>query len=235
MQQLLRRTVAGRVAVAAVTECSDGDIRPDLVDHDELRRRQIGLTGSVWAMLDEVHGTDVIDIDRLDDCRWPIAATGDALLADRFDQPVAVWVADCAPIALFATNGTGRVVIHAGWRGLAGGVIDQAIDALESSGTTTAIAVLGPCIHQCCYEFGLDDLAQVALGVGVPAAELEGVTAWGSRALDVPSAVRAALARRGIALDVVGACTGCDRRFRSHRRRGESERHALVAWFEEMT
>ena len=37
----------------------------------------------------------------------------------------------------------------------------------------------------------------------------------------------------GIDLDVVGVCTGCDLRFRSHRRRVDLERHAMVAWFEE--
>jgi polyphenol oxidase len=52
-------------------------------------------------------------------------------------------------------------------------------------------------------------------------------------ALDVPAAVRAGLARRAIELDVAGTCTGCDRRFRSHRRRAELERHALVVWFED--
>ena len=231
MEQLLRREVAGRVAVACVTETRDGDIRPDRVDADVLRRRQVGLTGAPWAMLDEVHGIDVIDIDARHS--WPIAGTGDVLMADRSDHLLAVWVADCAPIALFGANGTARVVIHAGWRGLADGVIDAALDALESSGTSAAIAVLGPCIHACCYEFGNDDLEQVALGVGVAADRLTGTTSWGTRALDVPSAVEAALWRRGVTLDVVGACTGCDRRFRSHRRRAEPERHALIAWFEE--
>ncbi len=104
-----------------------------------------GLTGATWVMLDEVHGTDVIDIDAGDS--WPIAGTGDVLMADRSDQQLAVWAADCAPIALFGANGTARVVIHAGWRGLADGIIDVALDALESSGTHAAIAVLGPCIH----------------------------------------------------------------------------------------
>jgi hypothetical protein len=155
------------------------------------------------------------------------------LLAERSDATLAVWVADCAPIALFGANGTSRVVAHAGWRGLAGGVLDVAIDALESTGTTVAAAVLGPCIHPCCYEFAGGDLDQVAAGVGASSSDVVGVTAWGTRALDVPGAVATGLARRGVALDNEGPCTGCDLRFRSHRRRAELERHALVAWFEE--
>jgi copper oxidase (laccase) domain-containing protein len=95
-----------------------------------------------------------------------------------------------------------------------------------------AVAVLGPCIHACCYEFGADDLERVAAGVGVDTDAVVGTTAWGSRALDVPAAVRAGLARRGVRLDAIGSCTGCDDRFHSHRRRAESGRHALVSWFE---
>jgi copper oxidase (laccase) domain-containing protein len=112
-------------------------------------------------------------------------------------------------------------------------VIDVAVDALESTGTTVEVAVLGPCIHACCYEFGSVDLDHVAAGVGVAASAVTGSTAWGARALDVPAAVAAGLSRRGLALDVAGACTGCDDRFRSHRRRADLERHAVVAWFEE--
>jgi copper oxidase (laccase) domain-containing protein len=233
MEHLLRREVAGRLAVAAVTECDDGDIRPDRVDAAVLRDRQIGLTGSSWVMLDEVHGTDIVTVNGAERWAWPIAGSGDVLVADRSDAQLAVWVADCAPIALFGANGTTRVVIHAGWRGLARGVIDVGVDALESTGTNVAIAVLGPCIHACCYEFGAGDLQQVAAGVRGPVSDLTGATAWGTPALDVPAAVTIALERRGITLDVAGVCTGCEQRFRSHRRRGESERHAVIAWFEE--
>jgi polyphenol oxidase len=233
MHQLLRRHIAGRVAVAAVTECADGDVHPERVDVDTLRHRQLALTGSRWVMLDEVHGVELVSVDALATVEWPLAATGDVLVADRSGEMLAVWVADCAPLALFGANGTSRVVAHAGWRGLADGVIDVAVDAIESTGTRVDAAVLGPCIHACCYEFGADDLERVAAGVGAPVSAVTGSTAWGTRALDLPAAVAEGLARRGVALDIVGTCTGCDRRYRSHRRRADVERHALVAWFEE--
>ena len=171
MQELLRRDIDGRIAVAAVTECSDGDVHPELVDADTLWLRQLALTGDRWVMLDEVHGVDVVAVDSLDDVAWPLAGTGDVLVADRSSETLAVWVADCAPLALFGANGTTRVVAHGGWRGLADGVIDVAVDALESTGTQVAAAVLGPCIHPCCYEFGAADLERVAArrrGVGAP-------------------------------------------------------------------
>lgn len=233
MHELLRRDVADRVAVVAVSERGDGDVHPERVDADALRRRQIDLTGAAWVMLDEVHGTDVVAIDALSVVEHPLAGTGDVMLAERCDAPVAIWAADCAPLALFGADGATRVVAHAGWRGLAAGVLDVAVDALESTGTTVAAAVLGPCIHGCCNEFGSVDLELVANGVGAEVAAVTSATSWGTPSLDVPAAVTAGLARRGIGLDVVGSCTGCDRRFRSHRRRIEPERHALVAWFED--
>lgn len=233
MEELLRRNVGGRNAVAVVTERCDGDVHPEQVDPDTLRQRQLRLTGAPWVMLDEVHGIDVVVVDASSSAAWPLAGTGDVLLADGSDEMLAVWVADCAPIALFGANGTSRAVAHGGWRGLAGGVIDVAVDAIEATGTTVAAAVLGPCIHACCYEFGSADLDAVAAGVGASASVVAASTRWGSRALDVPAAVAAGLARRGIELDVVGACTGCELRFRSHRRRADLERHALVAWFED--
>ena len=233
MEELLRCDVGGRVAVAAVTERADGDVHPERVDANELARRQRGLTGTTWVMLDEVHGTDVVVVHADSAPPWPVAGAGDVLLADRARVTLAVWAADCAPIALFGASGESWVVAHGGWRGLAAGVIDVAIDALESTGTSVAVAVLGPCIHACCYEFGSVELARVASGVGVTATAVTGSTAWGARALDVPAAVAAGLSRRGVALDVAGACTGCDGRFRSHRRRADLERHAVVAWYEE--
>jgi copper oxidase (laccase) domain-containing protein len=231
--ELFRRDVDGRVAVVVATECSDGDVHPESVDAETLRHRQLAATGRRWVMLDEVHGVEVVAIDSLATVSWPIAGTGDVLAADWSDATLAVWVADCAPVALFGANGTSRAVAHAGWRGLAAGVLDVAIDAVETTGTDVVAAVLGPCIHPCCYEFGTADLDRVAFGVGASASDLRGSTQWGTRALDVPAAVAAGLARRGIALDAVGPCTGCDRRFRSHRRRADPERHALVAWFED--
>jgi copper oxidase (laccase) domain-containing protein len=232
MQELLRRDIDGRTAVAAVTECADGDVHPEVVDADTLWRRQLALTGNRWVMLDEVHGVEVVAVDSLDVIAWPLAGTGDVLVAERSGETLAVWVADCAPLALFGADGATRVVAHGGWRGLANGVIDIAVDALESTGTQVAAAVLGPCIHPCCYEFGAADLELVAHGVGASPSDVTGSTSWGTRALDVPAAVSAGLARRGVEIDVAGSCTGCDRRFRSHRRRADLERHALVVWFE---
>jgi copper oxidase (laccase) domain-containing protein len=233
MLELLRRQLAGRVALAVVTERDDGDVHPERVEADILLRRQIALTDARWVMVDQVHGTDVVIVDDPVVTAHPLTGIGDVILVEGAAAQVAIWAADCAPIALFGSNGAALAVAHAGWRGLADGVLDVAVDALESTGATVAAAVLGPCIHGCCNEFGSADLDRVAAGVGAERNDIVSTTEWGTPGLDVPTAVARGLDRRGVTLDVVGACTGCDDRFRSHRRRDDVERHALIAWFEE--
>jgi copper oxidase (laccase) domain-containing protein len=226
--ELLRRPVAGRTAVVVATERCDGDLHATAVPSPVLVERQLAVTGRRWVMLDEVHGTvvhactaaDVADADR------PVAAEGDVLVGSG-DPALAVWVGDCAPVVLVGDDGT-LVACHAGWRGLAAGVLDVAVDALDRP---VVAAVLGPCIHPCCYEFGADDLATVARALGVDAAAVTGTTSAGAVALDIPAAVRAGLARRGVTVEVAGSCSRCDDRWFSHRR-GDPGRHAVVAWTE---
>jgi copper oxidase (laccase) domain-containing protein len=147
---------------------------------------------------------------------------------------LAVWSADCAPIVLIGDDGC-VVAAHGGWRGLAAGVVDVAIDAVLGRGAQVAGAVLGPVIHPCCYAFGADEMGQLAAGVHTPVEHVAGRTSSGELALDVPAAVRRALSARGVELDVVGPCTGCDGRWFSHRVRGEAERQATVVSIEETT
>jgi polyphenol oxidase len=214
--------------LVGATDRTDGDFHPGRVAADDLRHRQRGLVGSPWVMLDQQHGAVVVDVASVPAIPWPLAAAGDVLVAPVGDtRPLAVWAADCAPIVLLGADGT-RVVAHAGWRGLAAGAIDAAADAV---GAVDA-AVLGPCIHRCCYEFAMSDLGALSISVALDLDQVCGQTSWGAPALDVPATVAALLARRGIELDVSGACTGCDERFHSHRRRGDVARHAVVTWVE---
>ena len=231
MLELLRRPIGGRELVVAVTERVDGDVHPIDVPEDELRERQLALTGAPWTMTDQVHGVATLLVD--DTLAWTnVAGTADVVVVREPTRPVAVWAADCASMVLVDTEASMLVGVHAGWRGLAGGVIDAGVDAIESAGRDAGVAVLGPSIHACCYEFGAADLRAVAAGVGAAVPDVAAMTTNGRVGLDTVAAVHAGLERRGIGLDAVGACTGCDLRWFSHRRRAEPARHAVVAWFE---
>jgi hypothetical protein len=231
MLELLRYDLGGRRGVVVVSERSDGDLHPVQVPHETLVARQMAATGNRWVMLDQVHGVETYRC-RADTPLTSIVGVGDVLVGEapadgRGARPVAVWAADCAVVMLFDRQGV-PVACHAGWRGLAAGVIDVAVAAVGRP----VVAVLGPCIHPCCYEFGERELSQVADGVGVPVDAVAATTSSGALALDVPAAVAAALGRHDIDVVIGGACTACDGRWFSHRS-GDIERHAMVGWSED--
>lgn len=230
MLELLRRDLESCVAVVTVSERSDGDLHPVQVPHGVLAARQIAATAGRWVMLDQVHGVRMYRSGPGTPLT-SVVGVGDVLVGEepvggRVTRPVAVWAADCAPVMLFDRHGV-PVACHAGWRGLAAGVIDVAVAAASPP----VVAILGPCIHPCCYEFGERELACVAAGVGVGVDAVAAQTSSGALALDVPAAVTAALARHDIDVVIGGACTACDGRWYSHRR-GDVERHAMVGWSE---
>lgn len=212
------------------TERADGDVHPERVNPDQLVTRQLRTTGARWAMLDEVHGVEVVRVDAAPS-DGVLAGVGDVLVTDRPDVQIAVWTADCAPILLFADDGT-VVGAHGGWKGLAEGVVDVAVDEAQRNGGRVVASVVGPAIGPCCYEFGLDELRAVAAGVHATAEAIGGRTRTGSLALDVGAAVGSALELHNIAVDVWGPCTGCDDRWFSHRVRADTGRHATVAMLE---
>jgi polyphenol oxidase len=222
------------VRVVASTR-ADGSFHLDRVHADQLERRRRTLVDLPWTMLDEVHGVTVVEVTTPGEGdRTP----GDVLVTGLSGAALGVWAGDCAPVVLVGEHGR-FAVAHAGWRGLASGVLDVAVDAVGHDGRAdpsradhrgVVTALLGPCIGPCCYEFGPSDLAAVAVGVGTDPAAITASTSTGGVALDVPAAVAAGLARHGIALDVLPGCTGCGDRHFSHRVRGDHGRHVLVAW-----
>jgi hypothetical protein len=129
-----------------------------------------------------------------------------------------VFVADCLPIALRGPGGL--AMVHAGWRGLADGILGSAAEAVEATS-----AAIGPGIGPCCYEVGDEvlgafaDLGEVAQG----------------RMLDLPEIARRRLAQAGVErVESAGLCTSCEPElFFSHRRdQGRTGRQAGIAWLE---
>ncbi len=134
---------------------------------------------------------------------------GDGLWSDEPGEPMLAFSADCLPIAVARTDGERRLaVLHAGWRGLAEGVVAAGVAALGDGPTA---AVVGPAIGPCCYEVG-DEVASLFD---------EDLTV--SHRLDLWTAAERALLRAGVArVDRVDVCTRCDERFFSHRRSGRA-------------
>lgn len=130
-----------------------------------------------------------------------------------------VFVADCLPVALAGPKGV--AMVHAGWRGLAGGIVAAGAEAV---GATSA--AIGPGIGPCCYEVGEEVLGAFSdLGDGIA----------NGRMLDLPEAARRLVARAGVErVESAGLCTSCEQElFFSHRRDdGRTGRQAGVAWLE---
>lgn len=229
MLNLHTTTVGGYRVRVVCTERVEGDMHPVRAHPDDLARRQRAVTGTTWPMLDQVHGLGVVRVHS-HTAPFPV---GDIAVSAAGGSPVAVWAADCAPLALIGSDG--RVgVVHAGWRGLSTGVVGAGVSAIAGQGITVDAAVLGPVIHPCCYEFPAAEIARVASSLGCDEANLTGTTSWGTIAFDVPAAVQCALGAQGLSLVACGPCTGCDRRWFSHRRRCDLGRHALIAWSEQL-
>jgi YfiH family protein len=132
-----------------------------------------------------------------------------------------VLTADCLPVALHAPGAV--AMVHAGWRGLAGGVLAEGVAALRDLGAHGPVqAAIGPGAGPCCYEVG-DEVREAF--ADVPGAEH-------GRNVDLKAVAAARLRAAGVEeiLDA-GLCTMCDERFFSHRRdRGTTGRQGGLAW-----
>lgn len=208
---------------------ADGDFHldPARTEPDGLlaldgRRR--ALVDAAWTQPDEVHGRDVLVVEHPGQHDLAVA---DAVVTRVDHAVIGIWTGDCAPVALVGDDGT-IAGVHAGWRGAAGGVLGATIEQMRAFGAGRIRAVLGPCIHACCYEFGDDDLRALVERFG-PA--VSGVDRRGRGALDMPALVAAVLRADGVELDDRSVCTGChaDDYF-SHRVRAERSRQIMAVW-----
>jgi polyphenol oxidase len=197
----------------------------------------LGLAGVPWAIARQAHSARVL---RVGDGRSlgqgppeakPPVGEGDGLVTAAPGVVLVVLTADCAPV-LLADPAAGVVgAVHAGWRGLAAGVVEEGVAALAALGADPAatVGLVGPAVGGCCYEVGAD--VRAAVGDRYPAALA--TTRDGRPSLDPAAAAAAALAAAGVGeVRVAGECTfDLDERFFSHRRdRGVTGRQVgLVA------
>jgi YfiH family protein len=174
-----------------------------------------------WVWLRQVHGARVVDAT---DARRT-EQEADASVTTTPALPLAIVTADCAPVVI--ANDSACAAVHAGHRGLFTGVVEASVAAVEARGTGSVRAFLGPCIRSECYEFGAEALEPFVERFGK---DVAATTLSGRAALDIPAAVRAALARAGVTQLVdSGECTSHTPGYFSFRRDGTADRQVTVA------
>lgn len=235
---MIERLVPAGEGLVARVRCSqrpDGDFRCDAgtgpgPDHRRrLERRRQGLMVGEWTWLKQVHGAGVVVVTEPGGGAGSVA--DGAVTAVINEVVLALHTADCAPVVVAGDGAVG--VAHAGWQGVVAGVINEVVQALRSltpgSGGAGLRAVVGPLIRPSAYEFGPAELAALSDAVG---RDVASVTSWGAPALDLASAVRAALSAAGVSeVEDLGFDTS-DECFFSHRVRGDLARQATAVRLE---
>jgi YfiH family protein len=178
----------------------------------ELLADVAGIDTASLAMGWQVHGTDVKEWDEPPDGELDKV---DGHITGRADLALLVLVADCLPVAL--AGGEQVAMVHCGWRGLAGGILANAVARFEQP----PAAAVGPGIGPCCYQVG-DEVRE----------QFEDRFADG-RMLDLRAIADHALRTAGVErIEHVDLCTSCrEDLFFSHRRdAGVTGRQGGLVW-----
>lgn len=185
------------------------------------------------AWLSQVHGIDVIDAAAVTD-EQPEA---DASIASASGVICAIMTADCLPVLFADLDGKVVGAAHAGWRGLAAGVLGETIRAMRAAGAGEITAWLGSAIGPAAFEVG-DDVRN-AFVVAIPSAPENAAAAFvpyagrpGKYLADINALARLMLAVDGVTRVSGGEhCTATEAdRFYSYRRDGVTGRQASLIW-----
>lgn len=184
-----------------------------------LQRIEPGAPPVAWAR--QIHSATALP------ARRGACGEGDALFTSESGLALSVVTADCVPVLLAGPGGLAAV--HAGWRGIAGGVIGAALERLEGP-LAEWTAWVGPSIGVCCYEVG-EEVADSVVRASGP--EVVGGDPAGRPHLDLPGAARRQLAAAGVGeVVVLVRCTRCDEAaLWSYRREGKAAgRNLAFMW-----
>lgn len=219
---------AGACASMNLARHSDDD--PMALAENRRRLSRFLPAPPVW--LDQVHGTGVITLDRAREPDAP-APVADAAVTREPGVVCAIRTADCVPVLFAARTGCAVGAAHAGWRGLAAGVLEATIAAMGTLGAPAAglCAWLGPGIGPAAFEVGAE--VRAAFCSGDPgAAPCFAPQRNGKWRADLYALARRRLAAAGVARVGGGEwCTFTDsERFFSHRRDRTPARMAAVIW-----
>lgn len=203
---------------------------PESVAENRKRVRAMLRMKAEPAWLNQVHGVAVSDLDSVKARARPV--TADAAITTGRDYACTVMVADCLPVLFASRDGQKIGAAHAGWRGLAGGVLEHTVLALGVPAGQLS-AWMGPAISREHFEVG-DEVRLAFVAQDAGAASAFTANANGKWQADLFTLARRRLNSLGIE-DVSGGnwCTFADPvRFFSHRRDGKGGRMAALIWKE---
>lgn len=208
-----------------------GDEPAAVAENRRRVRAALALPGEpLW--LRQVHGTRVVAHEDAALADAPQGPEADAAVAFAPGRVLAIMTADCLPVA-FTTRAGDRVgAAHAGWRGLAGGVLERTLDALRAP-PSEVVAWLGPAIGPAAFEVGAE-VREAFVAADESAAVAFVPNARGRWQADLYALARLRLARAGVgAVQGGGACTHADaERWFSFRRDRDAGRMAMLVWLE---
>ena len=178
--------------------------------------------------LHQVHGVDVAIEPGVDE------PEADAAVTSTPGTVLAILTADCLPVIFAASDGSEIAAAHAGWRGLAGGMLEATLAAMRTP-AEDIVAWLGPCAGPQVYEIG-QEVFDAFVSRNARAASAFMATRPGHWRVDLHALARQRLADAGIGPNNIhggGLCTISDpSRFFSHRRDQRSGRMATLVWRE---
>jgi YfiH family protein len=183
--------------------------------------------GHSWLLsVKQVHGTDVLVVDRplTESDQFP--GGWDALVTDQPGVTVAVRTADCVPVLVHDPGRRVVAAIHAGWRGAVAGIVPKTMELMASRFGSMRLDLrvsIGPSAGPCCYE--VDDPVLEHLRVGLPDWQSVVQDYRGHKArLDLKALIRRQVEELGVSalsVSAVNLCTICnDQLFYSYRREG---------------
>ncbi|MFA5631774.1 MAG: peptidoglycan editing factor PgeF [Porticoccaceae bacterium] len=213
-----------------------GDDPQAVAANRELLRGELGLERApLWV--NQVHGTDVLSFDPLPHEINPVGMTADGVCTRSDGVACAIMTADCLPVLLCDRRGTVAAAAHAGWRGLAAGILRNTVAAMACD-PADVLAWLGPAIGPDAFEVGSEVREAFQDAALNPTQRTAIATCFapsdapGKYRADLYALAAAELAAIGVPKTYGGGfCTFRDtERFYSYRRDGETGRMASLIW-----
>ncbi len=191
--------------------------------HRERLAEAFSIPPEAVGALKQVHSADVLEFDLRDaDVPGGWRREGDGLWTAAPGTGVGVRTADCVPILLAHREVPLVAAVHAGWRGLASGIVREAVRVLAERvgdrAVSGLVAAAGPCARACCYEVGEETAGALS---ALPGAVLRKGDEPGKWFADLQAIALSELAHAGMppsGVESVGPCTVCSNRFHSYRR-----------------